>query len=84
MANFTNENGKYLVSKIKELLSEKQDALVSGESIKTINGESLLGAGDIIISFAYDTEYFKLNDEGVLTLSDSLLEALESVDGGEY
>ena len=28
----------------------KQDTLVSGENIKTINGESLLGSGDIIIS----------------------------------
>lgn len=29
---------------------DKQDALVSGENIKTINGESLLGSGDITIS----------------------------------
>lgn len=28
----------------------KQDALVSGENIKTINGESILGSGDIVIS----------------------------------
>ena len=30
-------------------LDKKQDILVSGENIKTINGESLLGEGDIII-----------------------------------
>lgn len=30
-------------------LSGKQDNLVSGENIKTINGESILGSGDIII-----------------------------------
>ena len=29
--------------------SEKQDALVSGTNIKTINGTSLLGSGDIVI-----------------------------------
>lgn len=29
--------------------SSKQDALVSGENIKTINGESLLGSGDITV-----------------------------------
>lgn len=28
----------------------KQDTLVSGENIKTINGESILGSGDIVIS----------------------------------
>lgn len=30
-------------------LTEKQDRLVSGEDIKTINGESILGSGDLII-----------------------------------
>lgn len=31
-------------------LDKKQDVLVSGENIKTINGESILGAGDIELS----------------------------------
>jgi hypothetical protein len=31
-------------------LSGKQDVLVSGSNIKTINSTSLLGAGDIVIS----------------------------------
>ena len=31
-------------------IANKQDALVSGTNIKTINGESLLGGGDIEIS----------------------------------
>ena len=31
-------------------ISGKQDALISGENIKTINGESILGNGDITIS----------------------------------
>ncbi|MGM9968894.1 MAG: hypothetical protein ACI35S_00690 [Anaeroplasma sp.] len=30
-------------------ISEKQDALVSGTNIKTINGESILGSGDLTI-----------------------------------
>ena len=34
---------------IKSELLKKQDSLVSGENIKTINGESILGEGDIII-----------------------------------
>ena len=32
------------------VLDAKQDSLVSGTNIKTINGESVLGSGDITIS----------------------------------
>ena len=35
---------------LNDLLEEKQDTLVSGTNIKTINGNSLLGSGDITIS----------------------------------
>lgn len=31
-------------------LAEKQAALVSGSTIKTLNGESLLGSGDVVVS----------------------------------
>ena len=44
---------KYIVSAINEvnaLAKSKQDALTSGTNIKTINGQSLLGSGDIAIS----------------------------------
>lgn len=34
--------------KLEEELVKKQDTLVSGENIKTINGESLLGSSDIV------------------------------------
>lgn len=34
---------------VPSILDEKQDTLVSGENIKTINGKSLLGKGDINI-----------------------------------
>lgn len=46
-------NSKYKSSEIEEILDSvggKQDALVSGTSIKTINGNSLLGSGDVVIS----------------------------------
>lgn len=36
--------------KINEIIDDKQDVLVSGTNIKTINSESILGSGDIIIS----------------------------------
>jgi hypothetical protein len=42
--------GYYKSSEVDEALSLKQDALVSGDNIKTINGESLLGGGDVEIT----------------------------------
>lgn len=39
-------------------LSNKQDALVSGTNIKTINGNSLLGSGNIEIQSGADVEAF--------------------------
>lgn len=38
------------ISKLYDALDGKQDTLVSGENIKTINGESIVGSGDITIS----------------------------------
>ena len=37
-------------------ISTKQDTLVSGTNIKTINGESLLGSGDIVIESSQDPD----------------------------
>ena len=39
-----------VTSSVQTQLNEKQDTLVSGESIKTLNGESLLGSGNIEIT----------------------------------
>ncbi|MBQ9884419.1 MAG: hypothetical protein IJM43_08215 [Bacteroidaceae bacterium] len=39
----------YNDTEIKQSLSQKQDKLISGENIKTINGQTLLGEGDIDI-----------------------------------
>ena len=50
MEDFFRESGvKWLWEKIKNLLSTKQDKLVSGINIKTINGKSVLGSGDVSI-----------------------------------
>ena len=50
MADYLRESGVLkLWEKIKTLLSNKQDKLVSGTNIKTINGTSLLGSGDITV-----------------------------------
>lgn len=45
-SEFTTE----VTESLKPELAKKQDNLVSGENIKTINGESLLGSGNIKIS----------------------------------
>jgi hypothetical protein len=40
---------KSIKDKINDLTTDKQDLLISGTNIKTINGESILGNGDIVI-----------------------------------
>lgn len=50
MAKLLDYNGlMYLWGKIKTLINTKQDTLVSGTNIKTINNTSLLGSGDISV-----------------------------------
>ncbi|WP_419335220.1 hypothetical protein [Spiroplasma endosymbiont of Sarcophaga variegata] len=69
------ENGKYIVKTAKDLLSNyydvnaidnflinKQDKLISGTNIKTINGNSLLGNGDISINNGNDWELVDISD----------------------
>lgn len=43
-------NNASSTNSVKAIIDRKQDTLVSGTSIKTINGESILGSGDITIS----------------------------------
>lgn len=53
VTNYTthiNDTTIHVTSTDKTTWSAKQDALVSGTNIKTINNESLLGSGDITIS----------------------------------
>ena len=46
-------------------LNSKQDTLVSGTTIKTVNGESILGSGDIEISSVIDTEMSDTSENAV-------------------
>ena len=55
-----------------EQLNEKQNALISGENIKTINGNSLLGSGDITITGGGDID---LSDYYQKTEVDTKLDA---------
>lgn len=43
-------DGYYTSSQVDTALGNKQDTLVSGTNIKTVNGNSLLGSGDLTIS----------------------------------
>ena len=45
----TNTGDNATNTQYSGLATSKQDALVSGTNIKTVNGESLLGSGDIVI-----------------------------------
>lgn len=45
----TNKTNKFVTTSEKTTWSGKQDALISGTNIKTINNESLLGSGNITI-----------------------------------
>ena len=49
-ATGTNTGDNATNSQYSGLAASKQDTLVSGTNIKTINGSSLLGSGDIAIS----------------------------------
>lgn len=42
-----------IIASIEQQIAAKQDSLVSGTNIKTVNGMSLLGSGNIAISTAY-------------------------------
>lgn len=46
-----------VIGDVAALQTDKQDTLVSGTNIKTINGESVLGSGDITISGGGSTDW---------------------------
>ena len=47
ISQFTGGEIDARLRKVSELEAEKQDALVPGENIKTVGGQSVLGSGDI-------------------------------------
>jgi hypothetical protein len=51
LANVTDEESlEGIVAGIEQQISTKQDTLVSGNTIKTINGQSILGEGNIVFA----------------------------------
>lgn len=58
----TTTTNKFVTSSDKTTWNAKQDALVSGTNIKTINSTSLLGSGDISIpTYTQKYSYFSLD-----------------------
>lgn len=50
MAKYLDKDGlTYYDGKIKAVVNKKQDKLVSGQNIKTVNGQSILGSGDVTV-----------------------------------
>lgn len=56
------------VEQLEEQLQNKQDILISGTNIKTLNGENLLGEGNINISASGDMkkEVYDTNNNGIV------------------
>jgi pentose-5-phosphate-3-epimerase len=49
-------SGGITQAEAEQLLAEKQDVLVSGTNIKTVNQQSLLGSGDLVIESTTDND----------------------------
>ncbi len=49
-ANTAAQNANQAADNIQGELDKKQDALISGENIKSINGESVVGSGNVVIN----------------------------------
>lgn len=49
-------SGGVTQAEAEQLLAEKQDVLVSGTNIKTVNQQSLLGSGDLVIESSTDND----------------------------
>lgn len=55
------ENNYYTDAAVDELVGAKQDTLISGTNIKTVNGTSLLGSGNVAISVGNGTIAIRQN-----------------------
>ena len=73
MAKYLDKDGlTYYDGKIKAVVNKKQDKLVSGQNIKTINGQSVLGSGDIPVGGGSAGVSSIGGKTGAITLGDGL------------
>lgn len=66
------------LTEIEKLQSGKQNILVSGENIKTINGKSILGSGNLVISQDLSS-YQTKSDETLSTTDKTITGAINEV-----
>jgi hypothetical protein len=73
VSEFTNDANYATETFVNAAISTKQDTLVSGTNIKTVNGQSLLGSGNISISTGatYTTSIVDVASVATLRLSGS-------------
>ena len=64
------------IEKLRESSSTKQDVLISGVNLKTINGQNLLGSGNVGLTAIYIQE-----DEPVLAVGQKALWIQKFPDG---
>jgi hypothetical protein len=75
----TFENIQHYHDKLSNVVRGKQDKLLSGTNIKTINGTSILGSGDMIISDAYQLVNHGTSDT-TFTLTPNTFHVWDNVD----
>lgn len=68
----TSDISKPISTATQSALNVKQDTLVSGTNIKTINGSTLLGSGDLVVSGGGDIVYTAVVPDDYPTLSQAL------------
>lgn len=57
-------SNRFVTDAEKTAWNSKQAALASGTNIKTVNGQSLLGAGDVVVSTTYDEDFRRITNPG--------------------
>lgn len=79
VAELLNELGQYLkeVKADKTDLNNKQDKLISGTNIKTVNNNSLLGSGDIEVNS--NTVYYEGQNTAYVGTGDTLTESINQI-----
>lgn len=67
-ANLSTQLGS-MSTKIDRLQADKQEKLIDGVTIRTINGQSLLGAGDIAITSKEDAVWYGIEKDDTISTS---------------
>lgn len=81
--NSSNPDGYQTASDVATAISGKQDTLVSGTNIKTINSTALLGSGDVAVqeTLVSGTNIKTINSNSILGSGDITIDSLPSQSG---